>query len=99
MHQECYGGKISETIPDIWFCDRCIFVINQYEAPKCLFCPNLNGALKSIGKGNFSHVLCVNIIPEIRFNNLLNCPNEFVRIIINKDKKLQFNDRKKLICK
>lgn len=58
--------------------------------PKCLFCPNLNGALKSVGRGKFAHILCVNIIPEICFNIILSKNTALPRIIINKDKKKQF---------
>jgi len=35
---------------------------------RCCYCPNRDGAIKKTGN-NWAHIVCVELIPELRFEN------------------------------
>lgn len=77
VHVKCYGMTVP-TDGSAWFCEACQYVLGKLpEAsaiaapvprmqPRCAICPVEGGALRlSNQPGVWTHVLCVNWIPEL----------------------------------
>lgn len=73
-HQTCYGGPLAKKIPNgSWFCDRCVELKKnpgiKCTEIKCFLCPDIDGTMKKVTKYMWAHVVCVNWMPDIWFNN------------------------------
>ena len=77
VHQTCYGGKFRNHLPPAeqpFYCERCEYLIQNQRTTdctkvKCMYCPNIDGAMKLVGKNEFAHVVCVNWLPGIWFTD------------------------------
>ncbi|TNV85459.1 hypothetical protein FGO68_gene6208 [Halteria grandinella] len=75
-HQSCYGGPLTNQVPQgNWYCDRCS-VLNidknrKCTEIKCFLCPDIDGLMKCVDPLNqlWAHVICVNYNPDINFKN------------------------------
>lgn len=79
-HQKCYGSDllVKKVVKD-WVCLRCRelikynkdYDINKYKIIdfRCLFCPKISGLTKKIETNLWAHITCVNLIPDIFFEN------------------------------
>ena len=60
-----------------WHCDRCKYCLQNSIEPekiKCVLCNYSMGSLKKIENNKWAHIICVNWIPEIYFENSLYFP-------------------------
>uniref|UniRef100_K3WLS9 PHD-type domain-containing protein n=1 Tax=Globisporangium ultimum (strain ATCC 200006 / CBS 805.95 / DAOM BR144) TaxID=431595 RepID=K3WLS9_GLOUD len=93
VHVKCYGM----TVPmdgSTWFCEACQYVLGKLPEPvaaasnvprmqpRCAICPIEGGALRRTSQpGVWSHVLCINWIPELS-HSLTGEMNEEVNIAL-----------------
>lgn len=69
VHSTCYGSPLLHSIPDgPWFCLQCS------ESPKppnskCCLCPKQGGPLKPTVDGQWAHIICALLVPEVFFRD------------------------------
>ncbi|KAJ0960760.1 hypothetical protein J5N97_001360 [Dioscorea zingiberensis] len=69
VHASCYGNPLLKSIPDgDWFCLQCEHK-NQCTTPSCCLCPVKHGALKPTVDGNWAHIVCALLVPEVFFKD------------------------------
>jgi NuA3 HAT complex component NTO1 len=88
VHQECYGVPF---IPEgQWLCRKCQAKVRQgislaqtryHNRDACIFCPNMEGAMKTTSNSRWVHVLCAMWIPEVTIANMT-----FMEPIVDVDK-------------
>jgi NuA3 HAT complex component NTO1 len=88
VHQECYGVPF---IPEgQWLCRKCQAKVRNgislqqaryHNRDACIFCPNLEGAMKTTSNSRWVHVLCAMWIPEVTIANMT-----FMEPIVDVDK-------------
>lgn len=74
VHASCYGNPLAQAIPDgDWFCSLCS--TNKSKAmeaaarPRCCLCPAKGGAMKRTTEGQWAHIACALLVPEVFFRD------------------------------
>lgn len=81
VHQKCYGSDllyIGDSIKN-WICIRCKVIERNFKenmdtslilnSSCCYFCPMKSGATKKVTPSFWAHIVCVNWIDGIEFEN------------------------------
>jgi NuA3 HAT complex component NTO1 len=74
VHATCYGNPLVKGIPEgDWFCFQCLVSASgtkKGEKPlSCCLCPIKGGALKPTVDGQWAHVECALLVPEVFFGD------------------------------
>ncbi|GAB4849287.1 hypothetical protein Ancab_004087 [Ancistrocladus abbreviatus] len=72
VHATCYGNPLVKGVPEgDWFCSQCL--VSQSSRGKannrCCLCPVMGGALKPTNNGQWAHVICALLVPEVFFED------------------------------
>ncbi|XP_050231143.1 uncharacterized protein LOC126680131 [Mercurialis annua] len=76
VHTTCYGNPLINGVPDgDWFCTHCLASQsdnnnneNQIQISCCL-CTTKGGALKPTKNGQWAHIVCAVLVPEVFFED------------------------------
>ncbi|KAG2586545.1 lysine-specific demethylase 4B-like [Panicum virgatum] len=71
VHASCYGSPLAQAIPDgDWFCSLCTAKKSKPAArPSCCLCPARGGAMKRTTEGQWAHISCALLVPEVFFRD------------------------------
>jgi NuA3 HAT complex component NTO1 len=71
VHASCYGSPLAQSIPDDdWFCSLCSAKKSKAAArPSCCLCPAKGGAMKRTTEGQWAHITCALLVPEVFFRD------------------------------
>nr|CAB3471948.1 unnamed protein product [Digitaria exilis] len=71
VHASCYGNPLAQAIPDgDWFCSLCSAKKSKLAArPSCCLCPARGGAMKRTTEGQWAHISCALLVPEVFFQD------------------------------
>ena len=71
VHASCYGSPLAQAIPDgDWFCSVCAAEKSTPAArPSCCLCPARGGAMKRTTEGQWAHISCALLVPEVFFRD------------------------------
>ncbi|CAL4952017.1 unnamed protein product [Urochloa decumbens] len=71
VHASCYGNPLAQAIPDgDWFCSLCSAKKSKPAArPSCCLCPAMGGAMKRTTEGQWAHISCALLVPEVFFRD------------------------------
>ncbi|CAO2161342.1 unnamed protein product [Urochloa humidicola] len=71
VHASCYGNPLAQAIPDgDWFCSLCSAKKSKPAAhPSCCLCPARGGAMKRTTEGQWAHISCALLVPEVFFRD------------------------------
>jgi NuA3 HAT complex component NTO1 len=71
VHASCYGNPLAQSIPDgDWFCSVCFAKKSKAVArPSCCLCPAKGGAMKRTTEGQWAHISCALLVPEVFFQD------------------------------
>ncbi|RLM94220.1 lysine-specific demethylase 4B [Panicum miliaceum] len=71
VHASCYGNPLAQAIPDgDWFCSLCTVKKSMPAArPSCCLCPARGGAMKRTTEGQWAHISCALLVPEVFFRD------------------------------
>jgi NuA3 HAT complex component NTO1 len=71
VHASCYGNPLAQSIPDgDWFCSLCSAKKSKAAArPSCCLCPAKGGAMKRTTEGQWAHIACALLVPEVFFRD------------------------------
>ncbi|CAO2185955.1 unnamed protein product [Urochloa humidicola] len=71
VHASCYGNPLAQAIPDgDWFCLLCSAKKSKPAArPSCCLCPAKGGAMKRTTEGQWAHISCALLVPEVFFRD------------------------------
>ncbi|CAO2209627.1 unnamed protein product [Urochloa humidicola] len=72
VHASCYGNPLAQAIPDgDWFCSLCSAKKSKPAAarPSCCLCPAKGGAMKRTTEGQWAHISCALLVPEVFFQD------------------------------
>ncbi|TVU21481.1 hypothetical protein EJB05_31117, partial [Eragrostis curvula] len=73
VHASCYGNPLAQSIPDgDWFCSLCSAKKSKAAAaarPSCCLCPATGGAMKRTTEGQWAHIACALLVPEVFFRD------------------------------
>ncbi|XP_039143636.1 protein Jade-1 [Dioscorea cayenensis subsp. rotundata] len=70
VHASCYGNPLLKSIPEgDWFCMQCEEKNKSCSTPSCCLCPVKQGALKPTVDGNWAHIVCALLVPEVFFKD------------------------------
>ncbi|KNA18444.1 hypothetical protein SOVF_070800 [Spinacia oleracea] len=72
VHSSCYGNPLVKGIPQgEWFCAQCSDLNSQLPACKykCCLCPATGGAMKPTSDGQWAHIVCAVLVPEVFFED------------------------------
>ncbi|TKW13850.1 hypothetical protein SEVIR_5G128400v4 [Setaria viridis] len=68
VHASCYGNPLAQAIPDgDWFCSLCSAKSKPAARPSCCLCPARGGAMKRTTEGQWAHISCALLVPEVFF--------------------------------
>ncbi|KAG8045902.1 hypothetical protein GUJ93_ZPchr0008g12738 [Zizania palustris] len=71
VHASCYGNPLAQSIPDDdWFCSVCSVKPKKGQPaarPGCCLCPAKGGAMKRTTDGQWAHITCALLVPEVYF--------------------------------
>jgi NuA3 HAT complex component NTO1 len=71
VHASCYGNPLAQAIPDgDWFCSLCSAKKSKPAVlPSCCLCPARGGAMKRTTEGQWAHISCALLVPEVFFRD------------------------------
>ncbi|XP_010272664.1 PREDICTED: protein Jade-1 [Nelumbo nucifera] len=75
VHATCYGDPLIRGIPEgDWFCARCQASSRSRKVKAnddfcCCLCPVKGGAVKPTRDGQWGHILCALLVPEVFFRD------------------------------